>query len=309
MPGEKLRIVKYPWHTGHDYELSKLRHDLCFLSSTPRRWSQRSRPIPDNIEWISSYGDGSAFDSMILHLDQWSYHEVSKRGLFLQHRDRFPGPKIVINHGCNMLDGCSSKTMRDLVDGCYMVCNSRTALDLWNVPNSRFILHGMSPEEWPQTDYAHNNVVVAAPDSRLHRAYRNIDAIERAQRRVPVTWIGRDKKFRTFEAYRHFLASSTAFFQPSFASPNPRSRTEAMLCGLVVITTGFHGEEEFITHGVNGFVSNDMEELLDCLDYVHSKPDEARRVGRAGRETAQSFFHIDRFLREWDMLLKEVMSG
>lgn len=306
--GRSLALVKYPWHTGHDYELSKLHHNFYFLASTPRVWDEKARPIPDDIKWITSYGNGGDFDAMILHVDQWTHHEVSKRGLFLEHRSRFQGPKIVINHGCNMVDGCSSETMQELVRECAMVCNSTTAKELWDVDNSHFILHGMTPEEWPQTDYANSNVVVVAPFSKLHQAYRNVGLIHWAERYVPITWIGRDKKFRTFEAYKHFLASSSVFLQPSFASPNPRSRTEAMLCGLAIVTTNSHGEEEFIRNGVNGFASNDSDELVHYLSYLHERPEVARRIGRAGRETAQKYFHIDRFRAQWDVVLSEVVN-
>lgn len=305
--GRRLSVVKYPWHTGHDYELSKLNHDLHFLSSTPRRWDERARPIPDDIGWITSYGNGEHFDAMILHVDQWTYHEVSKRALFLEHRNRFQGPKIVVNHGCNMVDGCSSEAMRQLVGDCVMVCNSTTAKELWGMEDSHFIRHGMSPEEWPQTDYANNNIVLVSPYSKLHQAYRNVSVVDWAEKYVPVTWVGRDKKFRNFEAYKHFLASSSVFFQPSFASPNPRARTEAMLCGVAIVTTNKHGEDEFIENEVNGFASNDMSELVRYLQHLHERPEVARRIGRAGRATAQSVFHIDRFRAQWDAVLSEIV--
>ena len=303
----RLRILKYPWHTGHDYELAKLPHDFFYLTGTPRQWAVSQRPIPSNIRWVPDV-DAVQTDLMILHLDQWSYHEPSKRFLYLRYRDSYPGTKVVINHGCNVLDGCSSAQMQELVGDTMMVCNSPLAKALWGVENSRYIRHGMSVEEWPTTHYGHHNVIVVQPYSTLHGTARNVEFVERANDRVPITWIGRDKRFNNFQKYKHYLQSCSIFLQPSFASANPRARTEAMLTGLAIVTTASHGEEEYIRNGVNGFASNDEDELIDYLEYLYARPDEVRRIGAAGRETAQRFFNIDQFIAQWNDLLDHVAA-
>jgi len=304
---QRYRILKYPWHTPHDYELAKIPHDFYYLTNTPRAWATSQRPVPPSVHWVPNL-DHLPTDVMILHLDQWAPFELSKRFLFLRFRDSYPGPKIVINHGCNMVDGCSREVIADLVSGCTMVSNSITAHETWNIPGSRFIRHGMSPEEWPPTDYARHEVVIVQAYGRIHQEYRNVSGVELIEKTVPVTWVGRDRKFNTYNKYRHFLQSSSIFLQPSFASPNPRSRTEAMLTGLAIVTTNSHGEDEYIENGVNGYASNDIDELSEFLGYLLANPDQVRKIGRAGRETAQTWFHIDRFAEQWNQLLTEVVA-
>ena len=304
---KNYRILKYPWHTAHDYELAKLPHSFYYLSSTYRRWSHQHRPLPSKITWISDQAEQET-DLMILHLDQWTYYQPAKRFLFLNYKNTYPGPKIVINHGCNLKDGCSSETLQELVSGCHMVCNSSFAQQLWNVPNSTFIRHGMSPEEWPSTNYELNNTVAVQASSEFYRIYNNHAAIEAAEKIVPITWVGRDIVCRSFSEYKAFLQKSSVFFQPSLASPNPRARTEAMLSGLAVVSTNMHGEEEYIEHGVNGFISNDPEELCDFLRFLNEHPEQAKEIGQAGRVTAQRIFHIDNFKQEWNQLLEECLN-
>lgn len=303
----RYRLLKYPWHTPHDYELAKIPHAFVYLSNTPRRWATEQRPIPDNIAWAPSHRSIET-DAMILHLDQWAWQEPSKRFLFLRFRDAYDGPKIVINHGCNMVDGCASAVIQALVRGCYMVSNSITAHELWGVRNSRFIRHGMSPEEWPPTDYARHEVIVVQHAGRTHGAFRNVEGIKQLEQRVQITWVGRDRRFDSFNKYRHFLQSSSIFLQPSYASPNPRARTEAMLTGLAIVTTNSHGEDEYIINGVNGFASNDFDELTEFLEYLLKNPEQVRKIGRAGRETAQEVFHIANFARAWNDLLAEYVG-
>lgn len=304
---KQYNILKYPWHTPHDYELAKLPHQFFYLNNTPRCWATNQRPVPDTVNWVSHH-DERATDVMILHVDQWTHNEISKRQLFLRFKHEYTGPKIVINHGCNMVDGCSSEIMQELLKDCHVVCNSSTAHELWGLQNSRFIRHGMMPEEWPSTDYSHHNVVVTQHYGGTHAAFRNVAQVNEAEKEISITWVGRDKKFDSFNKYRNFLQSSSIFLQPSYASPNPRSRTEAMLTGLAIVTTNSHGEDEYITNGVNGFCSNDFEELIDFIKYLHLNPTEVRKIGQAGRATAQEVFHIDNFTHQWDTLLQEVLG-
>ena len=126
--------------------------------------------------------------------------------------------------------------------------------------------------------------------SKIHAGYRNTEGVEQAERFVDITWIGRDRRFDSFNKYKHYLQSSSIFFNPSFASPNPRARTEAMLTGLVVVTTNTHGEDEYIENGINGFCSNDLGELIDFLIYLKNNPRMTTKIGQAGRATAQKVF-------------------
>ncbi len=310
MAPDSLKILKYPWHIGHDYELTKLPHAFSFLSDTNRSWASSNRPIPPQVRFVPSHR-AAEHDLMILHVDQWILEEPEKLYLFTDWRDRFPGYKVIINHGCNLVDGCTSEAMAGLVGDLPVVCNSQTAHDLWKLPNSRFIRHGMSPEEWPETDYAqHNIVVVQSYHGERHQAYRNKAGVEQVEAAgLEIDWVGRDRKFTRFNDYRNFLGRSSIFFNPSHASPNPRTRTEAMLCGLAIVTTNSHGESEYIENGVNGYCSNDLDELAGYLKELETDPALARRIGQAGRETARKIFHIDRFIGAWEALIAEVTGG
>ena len=81
-----------------------------------------------------------------------------------------------------------------------------------------------------------------------------------------------------------------------------------MLTGLAIVTTNSHGEDEYIENGVNGFCSNDYDELVDYLDYLYRNPDQVAKIGQAGRATAQKVFHIDRFIEQWNRLLTDVLG-
>lgn len=303
-----LNILKYPWHTGHDYELLKLPHTFFLLDSTYRSWAKQYRPFPRNVITVPGVTECPT-DVMILHLDQWSWHEPAKRYLFLHLKNQYKGRKIVILHGCNLQDGCSRKQMLRLTEGCHIVCNSETSHRHWNLPNSRFILHGFDPDEWPQTNYEHNRIIMVQPFRSRWAKTSNLAGIERAERYFPLYWIGRDINPKSFAEYTSVLANSSIFFQPSYASTNPRSRAEAMLMGLAVVTTASHGEDNYIENGVNGYASNDFDELMGALEKLRKDKKHAKEIGLAGRETARAVFSWDKYEEAWSALLYEVMQG
>ena len=120
----RLTLALCPSDTAYDYELAKLPHDIVLLGNTHRQWDSAIRPLPETVR-VSYTLDGARADILILGIDQWSFDEIEQRALFLRLCDRFRGPKIIVNHGCNMVDGCSAEIMRELVGQHIMV--SRTA--------------------------------------------------------------------------------------------------------------------------------------------------------------------------------------
>jgi hypothetical protein len=303
-----IRIGKIPWHTGHDYELSKMPVEFLVAGDSHRKWALSQRPVPRNVRFVTSETVTEA-DMLILHVDQWIFQEIDKLTLFRRFLDA-DRPKVIINHGCNMVDGCSKEDMQALLGEHLVICNSSTAHTLWELPNSVYIHHGMSAEEWPQSNYGRQNIVVTQPFSRIHAEYRNNDAIIAFEglTGIKVDWVGRDMKFDTFDKYRAFLSKSSIYFNPSFASPNPRARSEAMLCGLVPVTTNAQGESRYIENGVNGFCSNNLDELFEALVMLKKDPALVMKMGRAARETAQREFGIARFVEEWRGVVKKTIG-
>jgi hypothetical protein len=304
----RLRVLLCPSDTAYDYELAKLPHDLVLLGNTHAQWDSVTRPLPENIRVTYTLEDAGA-DVLILGVDQWSFDQIEQRSLFLSLRDRFRGPKIIVNHGCNMVDGCSSEIMRELVGHNIMVSRTATAAGLWNVERSRVVRMGLTAAEWPQTDYGRGNVVVLQPWD--HGQFYNVTAMTNLARRMEkkMSRVGRGRTVGNFDVYRSLLSSSSIYFNPSYAAPCPQAMVEAQLCGLAVVTTDRHGESGYIVNGENGFASNDMDELYAHVQFLYDHPNEVYRIGTTGRRTGQQIFSSERFVAEWEALLVEAVSG
>jgi glycosyltransferase involved in cell wall biosynthesis len=87
------------------------------------------------------------------------------------------------------------------------------------------------------------------------------------------------------------------------------SLCEAMSVGLPVVGLATTELPNIIDDGVNGFVDTDPERLVEVMHALLADPELARAVGEAGRATARERFSIDRFVRDWDVLLRAVCGS
>lgn len=321
----KLKVIGVPWHIGHQYELAKLpfmeRYDL--LMNPYRSWASVSRPMPENVHNVVEYKKGY-YDFAILHVDQQSIYDldagdrISKGKLFLQAKEIIGDdiPIVVINHMTPFHDKYDSdyvvRWIKDATKGAHMVVNSYQAAQQWGWGYP--IIHGMDASEWHDLPKEPRAIVVLTPHG-MEKAYRRI-FLHQVKRRldevgVPLVWVGVDIKFKTFEDYRDYVGSSLVFFNPTWQSPRPRARTEAMLSGCCVVTTPYHDADTFIEEGKNGFLTGkrimDHSQTQDNPDYaakliqrlVMEDPDEALRVGQAGKQTAMELFNQEEFAKQW----------
>lgn len=86
---------------------------------------------------------------------------------------------------------------------------------------------------------------------------------------------------------------------------------EAGACGLPVIGPAVDGVPEAIEDGVTGILvpPEDPERLADALERLAGDPGLRRRLGNAGRERAERDFTRARYVREFESLYEELISG
>lgn len=330
--GKKLKVFGVPWHVGHQYELSKLpfieSYDL--LINPHRTWGEQSRPLPDKMNWVTHYEKGK-YDLVILHVDQQSIYNpaqgdrIHKGKIYLEVREAIGDdcPIITINHMTPFHDKYESPYVVDFIKtmtkGTHMVVNSFEARDQWGWGTP--IIHGMDASEWYDLPKEPRAVTVLSP-AGMEKAYRRIflTTVRRilGEMGVPFVWVGVDKKFHNFEDYKKYLGSSLVFFMPTWQSPRPRARTEAMLSGACIVSTPYQDAGTFIKHGENGFLTS-REEIKDprVMDnpeataklikrLVLDDPDEAIRIGQAGKQTAIELFNSDNFAKQWLEMLQKI---
>lgn len=330
--GKKLRVFGVPWHVGHQFELIQMpffgSYDL--IINPYRTWGESSRPIPDKVKWVTHYEKGK-YDLAILHVDQQSIYNpevgdrIHKGKLYLELREAIGDdvPIVTINHMTPFHDKYESPFVVDFIkkmtEGTMMVSNSYQAQKQWGW--GEVITHGFHTEDWLDLPKEPRCITVLSP-AGMDKAYRRIflTTVKRMlnEMGVPFTWVGVDRKMDNFDEYRQFIGRSLVFFMPTWQSPRPRSRAEAMLSGACVVTTPYHDADTFIKHGENGFLTSrvtmndprvmDNPEVTAQLikSLVIDNPDLALKIGQAGKKTAQELFNFDQYTKQWEDLLKKM---
>lgn len=330
-------------HVGNQHEMLKLTkrgHKFSYLLNNVRRWNEYSaRPEPstiyskDEFEWVTHYEKGK-YDVAILHVDQQHVDpDIGKGQLYRAMNEVIQDiPKIVINHGTPCWDEFYTEDlvinggtlvnqrgtkeligMKGMIGDNFMVVNSYDAVERWGWGYP--LIHGMNSEEWWDLP-KEPRVVISLSPGGLDKYYNrqllsSIKSEIKGKTGLDVAHITVNYEARDWNDYRRFLGTSLIYINPTLDSPMPRSRTEAMLSGCCVLTSKYHGANEFIEHGVNGFIVPDNP--MSYADAVHGlinyQYKGALEIGQRGKETAKKLFNEDRYLNDLEYIITEVASG
>lgn len=313
--------------------------------SSCRWWDLGQRPLPANARLARwSEIDPRQFDLAILHFDENvlrlpdSLPAVGDEwGMTFRYlMEQLTIPRIAVCHGSpkavDRFSGTDAREKADanraalvgLVGNVPAVVNSYQVQADWGFQRSRVIWHGFDPGEFPLRTRPTGDrlriltlpaeALADLPENRgasiLGRAARNAGvSIERLSVPEPNLLLSGNAYARAkFAHYVEALQRFDVYLNPTLHSPMPRSRGEAMLCGLATVSIDSHDTDRFIENGVNGFRAGSADELASRLVELVARPELAWHIGCAGRETAMRRFHIDRYLADWRGLICETLG-
>lgn len=328
-----IKIYGVPWHTSHQRELANLPfvEEYALQINPYRYWGDVQRPMPSNMHYVTHYEKGY-YDLAILHIDQQSIYNpekgdrISKGRLYGELNSIVDDiPKVVINHMTPFHDKYETDEIitiiKKMVGNNVMIVNSHEAGKQWGWGYS--IIHGLNPDDWFDLKKEPRCIVSLSP-AGMEKAYRRIflETVARILKvkKVPFYWINVDITFNTFDDYRNFIGRSLVYFNPTWQSPMPRSRTEAMMSGACIVTTPYQDADTFIVNGVNGFLTSKAKitdpRIMDNPQYaadlierlVLKEPDLAIKIGKEGKKTAIEKFHVNNFILQWAKMLKDKLN-
>lgn len=309
------------------YELLKLPGiEWTYLINHTRKWAKDARPLPEKLKWTTHYEKGK-YDMALIHLDQQCLiPTLGKAQLYRDLRKVVTDiPIIVLNHGTPCYperftwEDCK-KGMKKLVGDVPMVVNSHQAAKDWGfgIP----IIHGLDPDEWwdlPKEPRATTFISPAGIGTKYYGRQLLAETKNELSSKYGIKhiWIGDIREYAphygpldsVFDNYRDFLGRSLVYFNPTYGSPMPRTRTEAMMSGCCIITTKQHDAANFIEDGVNGYLVKHNPEMAARViaDAIHDYK-KTVEIGKKGRETALKLFNIDRYQKEWIDLISKVLN-
>jgi len=310
-------------------------------------WEYSQRPLPANVHFARVEDvDTREYDLAILHFDENVLAYQNTNGVlgpewgeaFKWMRENVNLPKVAICHGTpqfygqynmnysgpDLLEVIEKERTRlvDYLGDIPVVLNSHQAQSEWRYRNSRVIWHGFDPTEFPPATYERGilsplgPLVTSRPHYRGYFLYQTVfknfpEEFKPESLNVPephVLYSGNTYALSKYQNYIDEIRRYSVYFNPTQRSPMPRARCEPMMCGVVTVSAHNHDVERFIQNGVNGFYSNDPDELRQILLDLVRKPKAVREIGAAARRTALDVFNHDRYLSDWQKLFSNTIG-
>lgn len=307
-------------------------------------WAFEQRPMPANSRFVPIQKIREKdYDIAVLHFDEnvldWqntnNVLDASWGAAFKYFMEEVRLPKAAICHGTPQFYGQYNnqnvdpqllmKTIEparerlvEYMKDTLVVCNSFQAQSEWQFKKSQVIWQGFDPTEYQPAKFEQGILSLGrAMQERPH--YRGYDIYRSVFDKIPLEH--HPKPFKVEEPpydkntnryanakytnYVNAVRDYAIYFNPTIRSPMPRSRGEAMMCGLTTVSLLNHDVDLFIKNGLNGFYSSNPEELREYLMFLIKNPEANRKIGLQGRRTSMDIFNHDRYLNAWSNLIRD----
>ncbi len=311
---KRLKILTWHTHGSYLYYLTQAPHDFYVLSKPdrPPGYGGRCGHIPwgDNvIDLPVSEAKDCHFDC-ILFQDDHQY--TTDQFLYLSEAQRSL-PKIYLEHDPPREHPTD---MRHPVDDPSMLLVHVTPFNalMWDSGRTPTLIveHGVvvSQGVFYRGDLARGLVVVNNIASRGRRLGGDVFALAREQ--VPLDLVGMGAlEMGGIGEIEHaqlpaFAAQYRFFFNPIRYTSLGLAVIEAMMIGMPIVALATTEVATVIDNGVSGYAHTDVPTLIGHMQELLAYPAQAKRLGECARQTAMERFHIDRFIRDWNMAFDQV---
>ena len=177
---------------------------------------------------------------------------------------------------------------------------------------TRVIEHGIVDPGYRYTGELPRAAVVVNEPVRRGRV-TGTDLLDRFGRAIPldlygigVAELGGTEDFPQ-DALHDEMARRRVYLHPNRWTSLGLSLLEAMHLGMPVVALATTEVPEAVPRHA-GVASNRLDVLEDALRWLAVDPEEAMLLGKAAREVALERYGLERFLREWDGVLREVAA-
>lgn len=314
-----MRVLTVNRHTAYLYLLAKTGHNFYILGGEP--WGVLAqRPKPENVFFISTTRKkfSSEYDVAIGH-DPFS--DLLTLG-FNAFRNGIPYIQVI--HGRLERTGYRRNPLRRLMKRVYADCVlgplvrkklievvfiSPSVKASWNIPGN-VIRPGIPVEEMGIYQGEVKALLVVGND--LHREHFHFDVLLNLMRIMPVRIVGRNPKIpeaqpaNSWEELKELYACYRAYLNITREPEDGYNLAtlEAMATGMPVLTLS-HPTSPIID-GYNGLVASNFEELIEKAKLLLTDLQMSKRLGENARQVILRDFAIERFINEWNHLLRRV---
>lgn len=289
-----MRILTFAFHGAYEYELSKTGNSFFRLSSNGIKPDDfGSRPFPENYRILSENPRLGDYDLFLCDSPK-RYWEVQ----------RWDIPKVVTCH--THLTSKDKGMLKKIPQWVPKVFISHSNFQQSGLPLGMVIYHSIDTSVYSGYNGEKGSVLMVG-NHVADRGECNFKLFRRIVGELPFQIVGdnpelpSDKTFKAgdYEQLKQAYREHRVYLN-TVEAPVTMGMLEAMAGGMPVLSLNYGDVPEIVQNGRNGFCSGDWRELRENLIWLMNNPQEARRIGEAGRKTVEALFSPQVFTQRWN---------
>lgn len=306
---KRKRIFTWHIHGSYLYYLSKGNYDIYIPTNDKRDEGYYGRgmtfPFGDNvIEVDSNEVKNMEFDLILYQTDK--NYLIDQHEILSEDQKRLP--RIFLKHDTPPADNVIVVTDPEVLIVHVTYFNQL----MWDNKGfkSRVILHGVTE---PNTSWNGEikKGIVAINHLPSRGRILGYDVFKEISEHVPIDIVGMGNDEIGGKEVLHpqlpqFMSNYRFYFNPVRHTSFPLAVCEAMMLGMPVVALATTELPLIIKDGINGYIHNDLNYLIDKMKFLLADHEAAKSLGMEARRTALDKFNITRFVDDWNMVFDEV---
>jgi glycosyltransferase involved in cell wall biosynthesis len=301
-------VLTFNTHERYQTQLAKTGHDFyAFNHDGGKDWFSGHAPMPKNYYQLpkNSLYPGVPFDFILVNSKFGQFQTATQINRTLQI------PILCLEHTLPLPQWPNEQLEHfQAMKGDVNVFITEYSKKQWGMTGD-VIYHSIDTEAFkPDSQIERSGVLTVAHDFIKRDYALNYSGWERITKGLPRLVVGEteglSKQSESVEDLIKSYQSALVYINPSVLSPVPTSMLEAMACGCAIVTTETCEIPNIIKHGVNGFMSNDENELRKFTEQLLVDPDLAATMGAEARLTIEEKFSEQRFIKQWNNTFDKV---
>ena len=312
---DKLNVLTINNDEKLQWLLSRTDHNFFYVNNPQSPpWNTTVREKPDNCILLKP-GDLSeqvndvAFDLIVCQNRSRDYNILSKLATHLSC------PLLGINNFLPFPE-MNQFYIQSLADQVYnsQIFSSKFVCNSWGLDDKDVaIIEKCVDTEifsgWVRGD---NKVLINCDWYQNRKNINGFDLLEKIGKQLPINLIGQNPGISSLPKNLDDLVgkyrNASVFLNTSSWLSCPLELLEALSTGTPCVSTKNCDTMDYITHGKNGFLSNDPEEIIKYSKELINNKELAKKIGGAGRKMMVEKFNEKIFVEKYNKIFYETID-
>lgn len=301
-------VLTFDTHERYQSVLAKTGHNFySFRYENCKKWDETYAKRPDNYYYLpeKSLSSGIGYD-FILAQSKFGQLQIAK-----QIQSFLKIPIIYLEHTLptNNFSKETLDSMKSIWGDINVFITDHSAKE-WKSPTNFYVVyHATDPAFSPKWTEAESPYILSVVNDFVNRDYCcNYSGWKRVVEDLPNRLVGNtpglSKPAKDIDDLCKEYNQCAVFFNSSTESTIPTVIFEAMACGKPIVSTNTGAISKLVKHGVNGYISNNENELKEYLKKLLEDKDLRTKFGQESVKIIQSEYSQDKFINAWNYIFK-----